>query len=104
MNTDTGRIYDLGELYPDPKKRAAQMEADLRACLPAELTTEVAWSDPAVELSVREAREELARACALDRAAMVSGEVAQTVRLGQRERERRARRRKAEKQARKRNR
>lgn len=107
MNVDSGRIYDLGELYPDEKKRGEQLEADARlmaiqlASLP---TPEVAWSDPAVKLSMDEQRRELAAATAIGKAVPVSGVVAQTMKLGQRELERRGRRRKSAKQARKKNR
>jgi hypothetical protein len=107
VNTDSGRIYDLSELYPDEKQRSAQMEADARlmamklASLP---TPEVEWSDPAIKLSIAEQRRELAAANAIGKAVPVSGEVAQTMKLGQRELSRRSRRRKAAKQARKNNR
>lgn len=111
MNTETGRIYDLHELYPDEKKRQAEMDSDLSAAK-AELrqhfmalpTAEVQFSDPAIELSVREARAELARATAVHKATAVSSEVAHTMKLGQKAKVRRAKRRKADKQARKRNR
>lgn len=111
MNTETGRIYDLEELYPDKSKRQKQLDADvdeqrrrlyeLRSQLP---TPEVAFSDPAIALSVKEQRDELARAFATDQAVPVSAQVAHTMKLGQREVQRRAKRRKAEKQARKKNR
>lgn len=107
MNVDSGRIYDLGELYPDEKLRTEQREADARvmalklASLP---TPEVEWSDPAVKLSMAEQRSELAAATAIGKAVPVSAAVAQTMKLGQRELERRGRRRKAAKRARKQNR
>lgn len=107
MNVDSGRIYDLKELYPEEGKRAAQMEADARfqalqmLALP---TPEVEWSDPAVKLSLQEQRRELAQATAIGKAVPVSGDVAHTMRLGQREQERRVKRRKATKRARKNNR
>lgn len=107
MNVDSGRIYDLGELYPEEKNRTAQREADARlmalelASLP---TPEVEWSDPAVKLSIEQQRRELAAATAIGKAVPVSAAVAQTMKLGQRELERRGRRRKAAKQARKNNR
>lgn len=107
MNVDSGRIYDLAELYPDEKLRREQRQADARlvalelAALP---TPEVEWSDPAVKLSMAEQRRELAAATAIGKAVPVSGAVAHTMKLGQREQARRGRRRKAAKQARKSNR
>lgn len=107
MNVDSGRIYDLNALYPDEKLREEHFEDDVRRVarqLTSLPTPEVEWSDPAVKLSMDEQRRELAAATATGKAVPVSATVAQTMRLGQRELERRGRRRKAAKQARKNNR
>ena len=114
MNTDTGRIYDLTDLYPDEKRRttAAQL-VDLAArddaqralhAFRAEHPMEVAYSDPREQLTDEQLRAEFERAAAAGDAVLVSEQVAQKVRLGERELERRAKRRKAAKQARARNR
>lgn len=94
MNTETGRIYDVGTLYSTREERRAR---DRRLSSDQErFEREAAQLD-----EERRAFETEHRA---GKVVPVSDQVAQQVRLGQRELERRTRRRKAAKQARKRNR
>lgn len=96
MNTDTGRIYDLDAL--------GVRENELRHEYASLRRAPFEFSDPFEKLTAEDERTELLAAARLHKLVPVSGDVAHTMKLGQRELERRAKRRRAVKDARKRNR
>lgn len=102
MNTDTGRLYDLHEMYGGEERAAARLDELAATEFSGFVAGGQVYSDPLDALEADVERAEFERAFAAGDAVPVSGRVVQTLRVGERELKRR--RRRAVRDARRRNR